>query len=102
MVIKKRLYKHNFLKGGPLKFDWTEHIPNFDFAQLYPQTQRVHHVVPETVTLDHTSIIGDSGRSRSNVMDSMYEMVDNLRNEGWTITTNNTTPNNPIDGYGII
>lgn len=102
-MIKKRLYKHNFLKGGPLIFEWTaEQVVNLDYAQLYPQVQTVHHVVPDTHVVDHNVILGEPSRGRSRIMEGMYEILDNLRNEGWTVTFDNETPNNPIDGYEVV
>ena len=87
MEIKKRLYKHDFGTCGivrPLRL-----IPTFDFAQsLYPRTQTIHHIVPDTHVVDHSIILPERGQGRSNIMERMCEILENLRAEGWNVTIN--------------
>lgn len=107
-MIKKRIYKHNFITGGIKKglsifmdLDDTLIMPvtNFDYATLYPQTQRVHHVIPDTHTTDYNVVLGEPGVGRSTLMNNLTEYLRELRDEhGWTIHFEGE-PNNPIDGY---
>jgi len=91
-MIRKTIFIHEFITGKPCRKP-LRFIPNFDYANLYPEVQRVHHIIPDTThVVDYIDNIRQA-QGRSNIMERMVEMA---REHGFTVITARQTNRDDI------